>query len=85
MTSYNINFTREEAIDIISQNKHTGYGETITIYNKSTGKYSYNNKYISVELTEIDGKIDTYSIKWSDDYAQRYYLKYITDIPNGIH
>lgn len=85
MTSYNINFTRQEAIDIISNNQHPGYGETITIYNESTGKYSYNNKYISVEWTEIDGEIDTYSIKWSDEYAQNYYLKYITDIPNDIH
>jgi hypothetical protein len=82
MTSYNIKFTREEAIEIIHNNKYE-YGKNIAIFNESTGKYSCDNKCISVEWTEIDGEIDTYSIKLYDDYAQKY-LKYITDIPNGI-
>ena len=91
MVSYNIEFSREEAIDIIQYNRYietiddiNQTHEDITKYDETTGKYSFITNNFNVEWTEIDEKIDTYNIKCSEEYFREIYLRYFTDIPYNI-
>jgi len=82
ISSWDIKFSHTESIDYIYDSP---YYDGETNFDKTTGKYSFVGQGYIMEWTykNID-KVDTYSVKCTEEFFKEEYSKYCSDIPRGI-